>query len=166
MWWDVDGLRAVVNSERSRFALYLVATIGLDKRPMHRGTALNNERLHVVLIQLREQLVDGLMPMQHQSALVFAPPMARVEFRMFALVSGFAHQYGVAFGPTLMPNHLGEWRRDGQRLQLMVDKDVSCLCPFQDNVGAMVALIHHKRAIKRQTRLLEHPNNNLDARLS
>ena len=79
--------------------MYFVATVGIDKGLMHNGTALNDERLHVVLVQLREQLRDGLMPMQHKAARVFAPPKARIQCGMFAFVGGFAHQNGIALSP-------------------------------------------------------------------
>ena len=144
--------------------MYLVAAVGVDESLMHRSTALNDECLHIVLIQLGKQLGNGLLAMQHQSAWAFTPPMARVQCRMFAFVGGFAHQNGVALCPELMRQHLGEGRRDGQGAVMVVDEAVGRLRPLHDHVRTLFALEHDKMAIQCQAFFFKHSHNHLDAR--
>ena len=65
-----------------------------------------------------------------------------------------------------MRQHLGEGRRDGQGVEMVVDKAVGGLRPLHDYVRTLLALKHNETAIKCQTRFFEYPHNHLDTCLA
>ena len=123
-------------------------------------TAFHDERLDVMGIQAAE--AQGVGMIDDQALRIRAIPVANIQLWMFALISDAPHEDGILFCAELMGKHLGEVAGNLGGLEMVVEESVGRLCPFQDDVRALFAVIGEEAAVQCLTFRFQHSYFHLD----
>ena len=76
------------------------------------------------------------------------------------------HEDGIVLGTQFVTEHLRERCGECKWFEVLVDKPVERLCPFQDDIRAMLLIECHKAAIQFSTFILKYTHSNLNTRIA
>ena len=93
--------------------------------------ALDDERLHTLLVEVVDELRQWALAGQHHPLRVRTVPVAHGQQRVLSGVGGVAYKDGVFLGPQLVRQHLGLFVANLQGSSVVVDKSVGGLGPLQ-----------------------------------
>lgn len=125
------------------------------------GASLYNQRLDAMGMKAVE--IQGMLMVDNQPLGIRATPLSDIQLRVVALVCDSSHQNGVLLSTKFMGEHLGEVRGDLRGLEMVIDKSVGRLRPFQDDIRPMLSMECEETAVQGLTLCFAHTNLYLDA---
>ena len=110
------------------------------------GASLYNQRLDAMGMKAVE--IQGMLMVDNQPLGIRATPLSDIQLRVVALVCDSSHQNGVLLSTKFMGEHLGEVRGDLRGLEMVIDKSVGRLRPFQDDIRPMLSMECEETAVQ------------------
>lgn len=156
----------MADAQRRSLDAYLVPQTGFKKGLVGLGSAFYDERLHRLRIETVHQLGQWGGMGEDDALGRRATPFPYVKPGVLPLVGHPAHEDGVILGPQFVAEHLGERRGEAGGMEVVVQKSVGRLGPFQNDIGAMERIDGKKTLVKLLTLLLQHTYRHVDARIA
>ena len=128
--------------------------------------SFNDERLNPLLIKVVNDLQKRTVTGQNDTFGIGAKPMVNGELGVLSLCSSMSYKDSILLCTQLVIQHLGIFVADGQLLEMVINKAVGCLCPFQDDVRAVLGVIREETTVQPLAFLFQYPHCHLDTSLS
>ena len=110
--------------------------------------------------------VQRVRTINDQALRVCTTPLTDSQLGFISFISHSSHQDRILLGTKFMGEHLGEVVGYLYRLEMIIDKTISRLSPFQDDIGALLPMKSKETTVQSLTFLLKHAHFHLDTGIS
>lgn len=98
-----------------------------------------------------------------QSLRIRSPPLTDSQLGMIALIGHTSHKDGILLCTKFMGQHLSKVIGYLYGVEMIVDKTIGCLGPFQDDIRALFTMECEETTVQIHTFLLKHTHFHLDS---
>ena len=110
--------------------------------------------------------VQRVRTINDQALRVRTAPLTDSQLGFISFISHSSHQDRILLGTKFMGEHLGEVVGYLYRLEMIIDKTISRLSPFQDDIGALFTVKCKETVVQCLTFRFEHTDCYLNASLT